>query len=67
MTNLFGADTLSILSNCAKDPGELTANQAHRAMQVHLDCSVEICRVRRRARRTLVEARLMVLDERATP
>jgi hypothetical protein len=36
-------------------------------MQVHLDCSLELCRVRRRARRTLVEARLMVLDERATP
>ncbi|WP_159922754.1 MULTISPECIES: hypothetical protein [Nocardia] len=48
-------------------PGELTAGQARRAMQVHLDCSVELWRVRRRARRTLVEARLMVLDERATP
>ncbi|MGY1982693.1 hypothetical protein [Nocardia gipuzkoensis] len=57
----------SVLSNCACDPGDLTAGQAHRAMQVHLDCSVELCRVRRRARRTLVEARLMVLDERATP
>ncbi|MGW4719033.1 hypothetical protein [Nocardia sp. NPDC004260] len=39
----------------------------HHAMQVHLDCSVEMCRVRRRARGTSVEARLMVLDERATP
>ncbi|WP_051174859.1 hypothetical protein [Nocardia exalbida] len=50
-----------------KIPGELTAGRAHTAMQVHLDCSVELCRVRRRARGTLVEARLMVLDERATP
>ncbi|WP_067808123.1 hypothetical protein [Nocardia beijingensis] len=64
---MFATETFTVLSNCAEDPGELTASQAHRAMQVHLDCSVEICRVRRRARRTLVEARLMVLDERATP
>ncbi|WP_378737082.1 hypothetical protein [Nocardia brasiliensis] len=49
------------------DPGELTPEQAHRAMQVHLNCDVDVCRARRRARRTLVEARRMVLDERATP
>ncbi|MEU2034705.1 hypothetical protein [Nocardia amamiensis] len=64
---MYGTEVFSVLANCARDPGELTAGQAHRAMQVHLDCSVELCRVRRRARRTLVEARLMVLDERATP
>ncbi|BDU02528.1 hypothetical protein ABZ552_26010 [Nocardia sp. NPDC019219] len=64
---MYGTELFSVLSNCTRDPGELTAGQAHRAMQVHLDCSVEMCRVRRRARRTLVEARLMVLDERATP
>ncbi|MFE7744905.1 hypothetical protein [Nocardia sp. NPDC057455] len=64
---MYGTAKFSVLSNCAKDPGELTAGQAHTAMQVHLDCSVELCRVRRRARGTLVEARLMVLDERATP
>ncbi|MEU2257138.1 hypothetical protein ABZ540_28595 [Nocardia xishanensis] len=33
----------------------------------YLQCSVEQCRVRRRARQTLVEARRMVLDERAEP
>ncbi|MFC9432359.1 hypothetical protein [Nocardia sp. NPDC057030] len=55
------------MSRCSTDPGELTPDQAHRAMQVHLNCSVDVCRVRRRARRTLVEARRMVLDERATP
>lgn len=36
-------------------------------MQVHLYCSVDLCRVRRRARQTLVESRRMVLDERAEP
>ncbi len=64
---MYGMELFSVLSNCARDPGELSPGQAHLAMQVHLDCSVELCRVRRRARRTLVEARLMVLDERATP
>jgi hypothetical protein len=59
-------ELFSVLSNL-RGPREPSAAQAHRAMQVHLDCSVELCRVRRRARRTLVEARLMVLDERATP
>ncbi len=64
---MYGMESFSVLSNCARDPGERSAGQAHRAMQVHLDCSVESCRVRRRARRTLVEARSMVSDERATP
>ncbi|MFG3617798.1 hypothetical protein [Nocardia sp. NPDC047654] len=64
---MYGTANCSVLTECAKDPGELTAGQAHTAMQVRLDCGVELCRVRRRARRTLVEARPMVLDERATP
>jgi hypothetical protein len=64
---MYGTANFSVLSDCAKGPSELAAGQAHTAMQVHLDCSVELCRVRRHARGTLVEARLMVLDERATP
>ncbi|PKV82356.1 hypothetical protein [Nocardia fluminea] len=50
---------------CGRDPGPLTAQQAHRAMQVHLECAVDTCRSRRRARATLVEQKRMVLDERA--
>ncbi|MFQ6324660.1 hypothetical protein ACLMAL_00790 [Nocardia sp. CWNU-33] len=64
---MFVTQVISTISDCRTDPGELTADQAHRAMQVHLSCGVDVCKVRRRARRTLVEARLMVLDERAEP
>ncbi|WP_405167300.1 hypothetical protein OG203_20770 [Nocardia sp. NBC_01499] len=64
---MFVTQVISTIARCSVDPGELTPEQAHRAMQVHLNCSVDVCRVRRRARRTLVESRRMVLDERATP
>ncbi len=64
---MFVTHIVSAITDCHADPGELSAPQAHRAMQIHLHCSVELCRVRRRARRTLVEARRMVLDERAEP
>ncbi|WP_280381448.1 hypothetical protein [Nocardia wallacei] len=47
---------------CHTDPGGLTLEQ-----QRHLDCGVDTCRMRRRARQTLVEARRMVLDQRAEP
>jgi len=43
----------------------MTTRQAHSAMQLHLDCTVDRCLVRRRARATLVEAGKCVLDERA--
>ena len=46
---------------CTNDPGELSLDEAHRAMQVHLDCVVDTCRARRRARDTLVAAERMVL------
>ncbi|MFI6042058.1 hypothetical protein ACIA8C_10510 [Nocardia sp. NPDC051321] len=52
---------------CGTDPGLLNVEQAHAAMQLHLDCTVDRCRVRRRARATLVEAGRCVLDERALP
>ncbi|WP_141717546.1 hypothetical protein [Nocardia altamirensis] len=64
---MFVTQIISTIASCSVDPGELTPEQAHRAMQVHLSCSVDACRMRRRARRTLVEAKRMVLDERATP
>lgn len=64
---MFVTLIISNIADCGTDPGPLTPEQAHRAMQVHLDCGVDLCRVRRRARQTLVEARLMVLDERAEP
>lgn len=64
---MFVTHIISTISHCSTDPGELTPAQAHRAMQIHLCCSVDLCRVRRRARQTLVESRRMVLDERATP
>ncbi|WP_406272310.1 hypothetical protein OH799_32510 [Nocardia sp. NBC_00881] len=51
--------------SCGADPGPMTTAQAHKAMQVHLECSVDRCRVRRRARNTLVDNGRMVLDERA--
>ncbi|MGW4354397.1 hypothetical protein ACWELJ_20165 [Nocardia sp. NPDC004582] len=53
------------LWSCYSDPGELTAAQAHIAMQLHLGCGVGTCLVRRRARTALVSAGRMVLDPRA--
>lgn len=52
---------------CDEDPGPLSKQDAHRLMQLHIDCQADICRARRRARTTLVEAKAMVLDERAVP
>ncbi|MFQ6397011.1 hypothetical protein ACLMAJ_26565 [Nocardia sp. KC 131] len=52
---------------CGRDPGIMTNEQAHAAMQLHIDCTVDRCRVRRRARTTLVEAGRCVLDQRALP
>lgn len=62
---MFVASIISAIADCRTDPGNLTPAQAHRAMQIHLECSVDQCRVRRRARQILVEAKLMVLDQRA--
>ncbi|MEU0543436.1 hypothetical protein [Nocardia sp. NPDC005978] len=45
----------------------MSVEEAHSAMQLHLDCTVETCQVRRRARATLVEEGRCVLDERALP
>ncbi|PXX71011.1 hypothetical protein DFR70_101432 [Nocardia tenerifensis] len=53
------------LADCRVDPGPMSAARAHRAMQIHLDCTVDTCRVRRRARGVLVQAGSMVLDPRA--
>ncbi|MFC3963718.1 hypothetical protein [Nocardia jiangsuensis] len=58
---------LAALYTCAADPGPLTPEQAHTAMQLHLDCTVDECLARRRARRTLVEAGRCVLEARALP
>ncbi|NNH73129.1 hypothetical protein HLB23_25255 [Nocardia uniformis] len=54
------------LWSCYADPGALTAAQAHTAMQLHLGCGVNTCRVRRRARTALVTDGRMVLEARAT-
>ncbi|MFI8977414.1 hypothetical protein ACIGO9_31360 [Nocardia asteroides] len=51
---------------CVRDPGPLIADQAHRDMQVHLECDVDTCKARRRARATLGDSKRMVLDDRAT-
>ncbi|WP_433654109.1 hypothetical protein ACQPW1_25880 [Nocardia sp. CA-128927] len=59
------AATYADIADCRIDPGPMTEARAHRAMQIHLDCSVDTCRVRRRARGTLVQAGSMVLDPRA--
>lgn len=56
---------LTALLACGTDPGAMTPEQAHAAMQLHLDCTVDECRVRRRARATLVESGRCVLDDRA--
>ncbi|MTE14633.1 hypothetical protein [Nocardia aurantiaca] len=55
------------LSRCRRDPGVMNVEQAHAAMQLHLDCTVQTCKVRRRARATLVAEGRCVLDERALP
>ncbi|NKY53740.1 hypothetical protein [Nocardia vermiculata] len=55
------------LLRCGSDPGVMTAEQAHAAMQLHLDCTVDTCVVRRRARAVLVEQGRCVLDDRAIP
>ncbi|MFF0541358.1 hypothetical protein ACWEVD_12855 [Nocardia thailandica] len=60
--NMFVA---AALLNCGTDPGPMNPEQAHAAMQLHLDCTVDQCRVRRRARNTLVDEGRCVLDERA--
>ena len=56
---------IAALLTCGADPGPMTVEQAHAAMQLHLDCTVDRCRVRRRARTTLVESGRCVLDQRA--
>ncbi|GAB4585030.1 hypothetical protein [Nocardia sp. IFM 10818] len=53
------------LWSCYADPGELTATQAHTAMQWHLGCGVDRCLVRRRVRDVFVAAGRMVLNGRA--
>ncbi|MEV2221474.1 hypothetical protein AB0E01_16530 [Nocardia vinacea] len=65
LTNLH-MPVASLLA-CGNDPGVLTTEQAHAAMQLHIDCTIDRCRVRRAARTTLVEAGKCVLDERALP
>ncbi|WP_067695318.1 hypothetical protein [Nocardia jejuensis] len=55
------------LLRCRRDPGVMSTEQAHAAMQLHLDCTVDTCKVRRRARATLVDEGRCVLDERALP
>ncbi|MBF6143950.1 hypothetical protein A5780_34145 [Nocardia sp. 852002-20019_SCH5090214] len=55
------------LLRCGADPGIMTVEQAHAAMQLHLDCTVDTCVVRRRARAVLVEQGRCVLDDRAIP
>ncbi|TCJ94297.1 hypothetical protein DFR71_4896 [Nocardia alba] len=62
---MFVTSIISAIADCHSDPGKLSAEQAHRVMQTHLECSVDLCRARRRARQVLVEAKLMVLDQRA--
>lgn len=62
---LFQPSQEPALLICTVDPGELTTEQAHRGMQVHLECGVDTCKVRRRARSTLVANNRMVLDCRA--
>ncbi|WP_280258621.1 hypothetical protein [Nocardia wallacei] len=58
---------MMFLFDCTVDPGPLTPDRAHEAMQIHRCCTVDDCRVRRRARQILVDAGHMVLDERAAP
>ncbi|TDP29853.1 hypothetical protein [Nocardia ignorata] len=62
---IFRTSSDQTLLICTVDPGPLSVEQAHRAMQVHLECDVLTCRCRRRARATLVELKRMVLDDRA--
>jgi hypothetical protein len=61
---LAGYDIRGLWS-CYADPGIMTADQGHKAMQLHRGCGSDSCWVRWRAREALVEAGRMVLDERA--
>ncbi|MFF0489058.1 hypothetical protein ACFYTQ_08535 [Nocardia sp. NPDC004068] len=65
LTNLHAP--VAALLRCGADPGVMTVEQAHAAMQLHLECAVDTCKVRRRARAVLVEEGRCVLDERALP
>ncbi|SUA78931.1 Uncharacterised protein [Nocardia otitidiscaviarum] len=64
---LIPAELMMYILDCTTDPGELTPEQSHQAMQLHMCCTVDDCRVRRRARQILVDAGQMVLDDRAAP
>ena len=57
----------TVVMDCRIEPGPMTVARAHREMQRHLDCSVDTCRVRRRARAVLVREGAMTLDDRALP
>lgn len=70
LTDLLATETMPLplpALSCGNDPGQLSVHASHELMQIHLWCSVDTCRVRRRARTTLVESGRMVLDERAEP
>lgn len=43
------------LASCAAPAGPLTVGEAHRAMQIHLECVIDTCGCKRAAWTTLVE------------
>jgi hypothetical protein len=43
-------------------PGPMEVDFAHRVMQLHLECPITICGLKRQARDTLVDEKRMVLD-----
>jgi len=50
------------LLNHAAVPATMSTGYAHRIMQLHLDCTVSICPVKRQAKMTLIEAGRLVPD-----
>jgi len=44
------------LASCSAPAQPLTVDQAHRAMQIHLECAIDNCGCKRAAQSALVEA-----------
>jgi hypothetical protein len=60
------AITVDMFSTCWIEPVQLTPEQAHGIMQMHLNCRTEECARRRAAVRTLIAAGRLVPDSSRT-
>jgi hypothetical protein len=56
---------MSLLDHAAV-PAVMSVGYAHRIMQIHIECPVSICPVKRQAKATLIEAKKFVPDSNRT-